>query len=61
MGGTGHYLYLLLSEVDALTLKEGETIFLRGTMSRVESMLDVRDTGRPSFPAGIIVEHKMVR
>jgi hypothetical protein len=59
MGGTGH-LYLLVSNVNGSTFKAGKTIFLVGAMSCKVGILYIIDTGRPSYPAGIIVEHIMI-
>jgi hypothetical protein len=59
MGGTGH-LYLLVSIVNVSTFKAGKTIFLMGAMNRNVCILYIIDTGRPSNPAGIIVEHNMI-
>jgi hypothetical protein len=59
MGGTGH-LYLLVSIVNVSTFKAGKTIFLMGAMSFNVCILYIIDTGRPSYPACIIVEHIMI-
>jgi hypothetical protein len=59
MGGTGHW-YLLVSDIDVSTFKVGKTIFLVGAMSSSICILYIKDTGRPSYPAGIIVEHIVI-
>jgi hypothetical protein len=59
MGGTGH-VYLLVSNGIIPTVKAGKTIFLIGAMSNVVGILYINDTGRPSYPACIIVEHIMI-
>jgi hypothetical protein len=58
LGGTGH-LYLLVSKFNLITFKAGKTVFLMGAMSSYECILYFSDTGRSSYPAGIIVEHIM--
>jgi hypothetical protein len=59
MGGTWH-VYLLVSKGMFTTDKVGKTIFLMGAMSNLDSIVFINDTGRPSYPARIIVEHIML-
>jgi hypothetical protein len=59
MGGTGH-LYLLVSNINVSTFKAGKTIFLVGAMGSIVCILYIKDTGRPSYPAVIIVEHIVI-
>jgi len=59
MGGFRH-LYLLVSNVEKLSFKAGKTIFLNAAMSRYVSILYFNVTGRPSYPAGVIVEQIML-
>jgi hypothetical protein len=59
MGGTGH-VYLRVSNGMIPTVKPGKTIFLMSAMSSLVSILYINDTGRPPYPAYIIVEHIMI-
>jgi hypothetical protein len=59
VGGTGHW-YLLVSDINESAFKAGKTIFLVGAMSRCVGILYIKDTGRSSYPAYIIVEHIMI-
>jgi hypothetical protein len=59
MGGTGH-LYLLVSDVDMSTFKNWEDDLPDGSNERMVCILYIIDTGRSSYPAGIIVEHIVI-
>jgi hypothetical protein len=59
MGGSGH-LNLLVSNLNMLTFKNREDDLPVGAMSSLVSILYIKDTGRPSYPAGIIVEHIVI-